>query len=86
LGENRTWKEEGLRFLKTATTEQQDVIAGMQYYYDSKHAAQCRNGDNDDEGMEELLDSGMSIDDEDNIDENTKVNGVTMEIYILDRD
>jgi hypothetical protein len=41
----RSWKEEGLTFIKTANQKQRNIIAGMQYYYDSKSEAQHRNED-----------------------------------------
>jgi hypothetical protein len=43
--EDRTWKEEGLQFLATATEKERNIIAGMQYYYDSKTTAHRRNED-----------------------------------------
>jgi hypothetical protein len=43
IGDSQTWKEEGLHFIATASTGVRDVIAGMQYYYDSKSAAQHYN-------------------------------------------
>ena len=83
--EGRTWREEGLNFLEMATTEQRDVIAGMQYYYDSKHAAQYRNDEGDDEGpgVDEGVEIRMNIDDEDSLQSETRVSvGV---IYITSR-
>jgi hypothetical protein len=56
--DSRTWKEEGLLFVEGATTSQRDVIAGMQYYYDSKHAAQ-RHGENTD-AEDEVLDDEVT--------------------------
>lgn len=47
---NRSWKEEGVAFLERSTKRDRDVIAGLQFYYDSKSAAQSRNEDlNEDE-------------------------------------
>lgn len=64
--DSRTWKEEGLLFVEGATTSQRDVIAGMQYYYDSKHAAQCHREDNDaeDEGLDDGLMTTGPVDDD----------------------
>ena len=74
-GEGRTWTEEGLIFLETATTEQRDVIAGMQYYYDSKHAAHNRSDEGDDEGpgVDAGLETRMNIDDEDGFESEIRV-------------
>jgi hypothetical protein len=44
-GGSRSWKEEGLAFMETASKKEHDIIAGMQYYYDSKIGAQRRNED-----------------------------------------
>lgn len=46
-GDGRTWKEEGLVFLERTSGRQRNVIAGMQYYYDSRSKAQSCNQDVD---------------------------------------
>jgi hypothetical protein len=66
-GENKTWKEEGLSFLETATTGQRDVIAGMQYYYDSKTAAQHQNEDIDVEMSDDVTNGALIVDPEDDM-------------------
>jgi hypothetical protein len=73
-GDHQTWKDEGLHFLETATRNQRDVIAGMQYYYDSKSAAQHRNEDNEDVMSNEMMDTGLSMGDEDTVENEIKVN------------
>lgn len=56
--ENKTWKEDGENFLKAA--KDRHVIAGMQYYYDSKSKAQGRNQDiNEDEAS---VDNDIELD------------------------
>jgi hypothetical protein len=74
--DNRSWKEEGLHFLETATSDQRDVIAGMQYYYDSKSAAQHQTEDTNDDPTNQLLDTEMRNEDEDEIENQLKVNFV----------
>jgi hypothetical protein len=61
--ERRTWKEEGLMFLESATTVHRNVIAGMQYYYDSKSAAQDRNEDGKDCDGTDTGDADIIMDD-----------------------
>jgi hypothetical protein len=73
---HRTWKEEGLHFLDSTTTEQRDVIAGMQYYYDSKTAAQHLSEDDNDDPTNQILDTEMGIDEEDEFENQLKVNCV----------
>jgi hypothetical protein len=62
--EQRTWKEEGLIFLQTATTSDRNVIAGMQYYYDSKLSAQSRNEDIDDWDMTDVGNADTRMEDD----------------------
>ena len=54
--DGRSWKEAGLLFLETATQRQRDIIAGMQFYYDSKSAAQDCPHDDIGDGDEGYMD------------------------------
>ena len=71
--ENKTWKEEGLNFLETATAAQRDVIAGMQYYYDSKGAAQHRSEETDVDMLDDTTNATLLVDTEEDIEDERKV-------------
>lgn len=76
--EHRTWKEEGLRFLETATTGERDVIAGMQYYYDSKAAAEHEDDDVDVEMSNDESDGTVLVDSEEAAGDDRTVSLVTL--------
>lgn len=43
--EEKTWREEGESFLEAATSKDRHIIAGLQYYYDTKTKVQGCNQD-----------------------------------------
>lgn len=49
---NKTWKDEGLTFLQTATRRQLNIVAGMQFFYNCKSKAQTRDDDASNDGNE----------------------------------
>jgi hypothetical protein len=75
-GEDKTWKEEGIGFLETATTNERDVIAGMQYYYDSKSAAQHHNEETDVDMVDDPANAASFVDSEEDVMNETAVSVV----------
>lgn len=78
---DRSWKEEGLLFLESATAEQRNVIACMQYYYDSKVKAQNRNQDVDEDKDVEHEYENMAVNEADD-DRSTMEKEVRVLIHI----
>lgn len=69
--EHRTWKEEYALFIETTTKRECDVLAGLQFYYDSKSTAKGHDDDIDDHGDHEIrmdIDSG-NVEDIENDDD-----------------
>ena len=67
-GDSETWESAFNIFMETATRCDRDVVAGCQYYYDSRNSARTDRAEDEDVDVDVDRDSHMYVEDEEDTD------------------
>ena len=67
-GDFETWESAFNIFMETATRRDRDVVAGCQYYYDSRNSARTDRAEDEDDDVDVDRDSHMYVENEEDTD------------------